>query len=200
MSIDHHTRFLRLALTALATAVTAACGSDANSGDQPAAGSPPSSVSGTEPAAAGASEQVAELSPADLEAYAKGLARETELVRAAQERGRTAATPEARGEAQQAQWEDQTIPEGARAAGLPVERYRAVRATVHGTFRWLDYQGKIDGPMQLDTTNVAPDMKARLARDPFDELTPASRSALQAMMDRLVPPWIEYVKLTAVAG
>ena len=198
MPIQQHTGF-RIAVAAL-VAVAAACGSDAEKSDQSAAGSPPSSVSGTEPAGAAASEQVAELTPADLEAYAKGLARETELVRAAQERGRTATTPEARGEAQQAQWEDQTIPEGAKAAGLPVERYGAVRATVHRTFRWLDFQGKIDGPMQLDTANAPADMKARLARDPFDDLTPASRSALQAMMDRLVPPWIEYVKLTAVAG
>ena len=194
------TRFLRAALTIVATTVTLACGSDANPNDQPATGSPPGSVSGTEPAAAGASEQAAELTPADLDAYAKGLARETELVRAAKERGRTATTPEARGEAQQAQWEDQTLPEGAKAAGLPVERYRAVRTTVHDTFRWLDFQGKIDGPMQLDTLAATPEMKARLARDPFDELTPASRSALKAMMDRLVPPWIEYVKLTAVGG
>jgi hypothetical protein len=200
MPIQYHIRFSRVALAALATAFATACGSDANPSDQPAPGSPPSSTSGTEPVAAGATEQAAELTPADLEAYAKGLARETELVRAAQERGRTATTPQARGEAQQAQWEDQTLPEGAKAAGLPVERYRAVRATVHRTFQWLDFQGKIDGPMQLDTANAPADMKARLARDPFDELTPASRSALQAMMDRLVPPWIEYVKLTAVAG
>ena len=199
MPIQHDIRFVRVALGALATAFAVACGGDANPNDPPA-GSPPSSASGTEPAAAGASEQAAELTPADLEAYAKGLARESELVRAAQERGRTATTPQARGEAQQAQWEDQTIPEGAKAAGLPVERYRAVRATVHRTFQWLDFQGKIDGPMQLDTASAAPDMKARLARDPFDELTPASRSALQVMMDRLVPPWIEYVKLTAVGG
>ena len=200
MPIQHHTRFLSATFIALATVIVAACGSDAGNSDQPAAGSPPSSVSGTEPAAAAATGQAAELTPSDLEAYAKGLARETELVRAAQERGRTASTPEARGEAQQAQWADQTIPEGAKAAGLPVERYRAVRTTVHDTFRWLDYQGKIDGPMQLDTVAAPPDMKARLKRDPFEALTPASRAALQAMMDRLVPPWIEYVKLTAVAG
>jgi hypothetical protein len=43
-------------------------------------------------------------------------------------------------------------------------------------------------------------MKARLARDPFDALSPASRSELQAQMNRLVPTWLEYVKLTAVAG
>jgi len=199
MPIEHTSRLLRAAVAAFATTI-AACSGDSKTSDQPAAEPTPSSVSGTEPTAAGASEQAAELSPTDLEAYAKGLAKETELVRAAQERGRTAATPEERGAAQQAQWDDATIPEGAKAAGLPVDRYRAVHATVHRTFRWLDFQGKIDGPMQLDTLSATPEMKARLARDPFDELTPPSRAALQGMMDRLVPPWIEYVKLTAVGG
>ena len=198
MSLRRRLRALRVALPLLSIA-SIACG-DSKPADQPSAESTPSTVSSTEPAAAGASEQVAELTPADLDAYAKGLVRETEAVRAAQERGRTATTPQARSEAMQAQWEDQTIPEGAKAAGLPVDRYRAVRATVHSTFRWLDYQGKIDGPMQLDTLAAGADMKARLKRDPFEELTPPSRAALQAMMDRLVPPWIEYVKLTAVAG
>ena len=164
-------------------AVVAACGS----GDKPAD-------------QAASATAATELTAADLDAYAKGIARETELVRAAQDRARTATTPQARGEAQQAQWEDQTIPEGAKAAGLSPERYRAVRTTVHTTFQWLDFQGKIDGPMELDTAHAAPEMKARFGRDPFAELSPASREALQAQMNRLVPPWIEYVKRTAVAG
>jgi len=181
-------------------AVVAACGS----GDTPAGQAADSAATSRAPSgdaapAAGASAAT-ELTAADLDAYAKGIARETELVRAAQERARTATTPQARGEAQQAQWEDQTIPEGAKAAGLTPERYRAVRTTVHTTFQWLDFQGKIDGPMELDTARAAPEMKARYGRNPFDDLSPTSREALQAQMNRLVPPWIEYVKLTAVAG
>ena len=181
-------------------AVVAACGS----GDKPAGQAADSAATSGAPSggaapAAGAAAAT-ELTAADLDAYAKGIARETELVRAAQERARTATTPQARGEAQQAQWEDQTIPEGAKASGLSPERYRAVRTTINTTFQWLDFQGKIDGPMQLDTTTAPPDMKARLARDPFDALSPASRTELQAQMNRLVPAWIEYVKLTAVAG
>ena len=181
-------------------AVVAACGS----GDTPAGQAADSAATSRAPSgeaapAAGASAAT-ELTAADLDAYAKGIARETELVRAAQERARTATTPQARGEAQQAQWEDQTIPEGAKAAGLTPERYRAVRTTVHTTFQWLDFQGKIDGPMELDTARAAPEMKARFGRDPFAELSPTSREALQAQLNRLVPPWIEYVKLTAVAG
>ena len=106
------------------------------------------STSGATPASAASAEGAAttrDLTTEDLDAYAKGLARETELVRAAQERARTATTPQARGEAQQAQWEDQTIPEGAKASGLSPERYRVVRNTVNTTFQWLDFQGKIDG-------------------------------------------------------
>ena len=176
-------------------AAIAACGG----GDAPAS----QSTGGTTPASTASADAGAttrDLTAQDLDAYAKGLARETELVRAAQERGRTATTPQARGEAQQAQWEDQTIPEGAKASGLSAERYREVRNTLNTTFQWLDFQGKIDGPMQLDTATAPPDMKARLARDPFDALSPASRAEVQAQMNRLVPAWIEYVKLTAVAG
>jgi hypothetical protein len=198
MSLHRRSCAFAIALPLIVSALLA-CG-DSKPADQPAAEPTPSRASASEPAPAAPGDEVAELSAGDLDAYAKGLARETELVRAAQERGRTATTPEARGEAQQAQWEDQTIPEGAKAAGLAVERYRAVRATVHRTFQWLDFQGKIDGPMQLDTTTAPPDMKARLKRDPLEELTPASRAALQAKMGALVPAWIEYVKLTAVAG
>jgi hypothetical protein len=180
--------------------ITAACGSDTKTTDQAAAGSPPAGGAAETPGTGASSAAAAELTAADLDAYARGLARETELVRTAQERARSATTPQARGEAQQAQWEDQTIPEGAKAAGISPERYRAVRTTVHRTFQWLDFQGKIDGPMQLDTAHATPEMKQQFTRDPFAELSPNSRAALQAMMDRLVPPWVEYVKLTAVAG
>jgi hypothetical protein len=184
----------------IALLTIAACGSDSKTSDQAGAASSPASASAEAAPAGTASASAAELTAADLDAYARGLARETELVRAAQERARTATTPQARGEAQQAQWEDQTIPEGAKAAGLSADRYRAVRTTVHRTFQWLDFQGKIDGPMELDTAHATPDMKQQFTRDPFAELSPNSRAALQAMMDRLVPPWVEYVKLTAVAG
>lgn len=180
--------------------VTAACGSDSKPAAQPAGESSPPAITTDARVGSASAPAAAELTAADLDAYARGLARETELVRAAQERARTASTPQARGEAQQAQWEDQTIPDGAKAAGLSPDRYRAVRSTVHRTFQWLDFQGKIDGPLELDTAHASPEMKQQLTRDPFAELSPDSRAALQAMMDRLVPSWVEYVKLTAVAG
>ena len=188
---------------ALATAflmITMSCGGGADTSKEQSTREPPvTTANETGPAAIQPTAQ-AELTAADLDAYAKGIVRETELVRAAQARASTATTPEERGAAAQAQWEDQTIPEGAKAASLSPERYRAIRATVHRTFQWLDFQGKIDGPMELDTARAAPDMKATFARDPFDDLSPTSREALKAQMNRLVPTWIEYVKLTAVAG
>lgn len=190
-----------VALAAALVVITAACGTGADtSSGQAARESAPPAASDAAPAAGPPASQTAELTAADLDAYAKGIAHETELVRAAQDRARTATTPQARGDAQQAQWEDATIPEGAKAAGLSLERYRAVRSTVNDTFRWLDFQGKIDGPMQLDTARAAPEMKRRFGRDPFDELSPTSRDALKAQMNRLVPAWIDYVNLTAVAG
>jgi hypothetical protein len=196
MHASHDVRIVAFSIAFLT--ITSACGSDRSGGKVAGEAAPPT---GGEPATATATvPATVELTAADLDAYAKGIARETELVRTAQDRARTATTPQARGEAQQAQWEDQTIPEGAKAAGLTPERYRAVRTTVHTTFQWLDFQGKIDGPMELDTAHAPPEMKARFGRDPFAELSPASREALQAQMNRLVPPWIEYVKLTAVAG
>jgi hypothetical protein len=195
-----HDHVRRVALATAFTMIAAACGTDADKSSGQAGGEPAPAASDAAPAAGASTTQTTELTAADLDAYAKGIARETELVRAAQDRASTATTPAARGEAQQAQWEDQTIPEGAKAAGLSPERYRAVRSTVNETFRWLDFQGKIDGPMELDTARATPEMKQRFTRDPFDALSPASRGTLQAQMNRLVPAWIEYVKLTAVAG
>jgi hypothetical protein len=196
MRANHDVRIVVLAVAFLT--IASACGGGDSSSGEAASGAAPSN--GAEPAAAATAATTRDLTAEDLDAYAKGLARETELVRAAQERAQTATTPQARGEAQQAQWEDQTIPEGAKASGLAPERYRVVRNTINTTFQWLDFQGKIDGPMQLDTATAPPDMKARLARDPFEALSPASRTELQAQMNRLVPAWVEYVKLTAVAG
>ena len=137
---------------------------------------------------------------ADLDAYERGLTKEMELVRAAQERASSASTPEARSEAMQAQWKEQTMPEAARAVGMAPERYARVRETVHEVLQTLDFQGKIEGPMQMDTARATPEMQARLARDPLAELPPASATALRARLDRLAPVFARYVRLTAVGG
>ena len=103
-------------------------------------------------------------------------------------------------QATQAQWEDQTAPEGAKAAGMAPERYREIRDAVHGVLQTLDFQGQIDGPMEIDRERAAPEMLARLDGDAYADLPSGSAAALQARLDRLLPVWIEYVNLTAVAG
>ena len=141
-----------------------------------------------------------ELTSDTLSAYERGLKKEIEAVRAAQQRSGTATTAQERGEAIQASFEEATIPQGAAAAGLPVEEYRELRETVNGIFRTLDFQGQIDGPLSMDLSRADAATKERLARDPFADLSSESAAALRAQRDRLVPVWIEYVTLTAVAG
>jgi hypothetical protein len=141
-----------------------------------------------------------ELTAANLGAFERGFTREIEAVRAAQQRSREANTPQERGEAIQSSFEDATIPLGAEAAGVDIAQYRAVRATVENVLRMLDMQGKIEGPMSVDLSQVDQATRDRLLRDPFADLPPASADALRAHMDRLVPLWVEYVSLTAVAG
>ncbi len=137
---------------------------------------------------------------ADLAAYERGIAREAELVRAARERGRSAKTPAERSAAAQAEWEDATIAGGAQAAGIPLARYRQVRATLHQVLATLDFQGRIDGPQEMDVSAASPEMKRRLAGDPIAELAPASQAALKARMDAVVRAYVAYMTLVAVNG
>jgi hypothetical protein len=149
---------------------------------------------------AGSSAAAFALTDSDLDAYQKGLTKEIALVRAAQERGRNAKTSEERAKAAEDEWEAQTIPGGAEASELPLDRYRDVRKTVNRVFETLDFQGKIDGPLEIDVEHASADMKTRLSGDPFSELAPASAAALRAKMSKLMPVWVEYMKLTAVNG
>lgn len=178
-----------VALIIMATASLGACAGDASDGSEAEA------RVGSEQAAAGTAFDIAE-----VDAFARGLARETELVREAQARARAAATAEERGDAMQAQWKEQTIPGGAEAAGMSVERYAAIREAITGTLQTLDFQGRIEGPMQLDTSRATPEMRRRLEADAYADLPAASASALRARLDRLAPIWATYVELTAVGG
>jgi hypothetical protein len=102
-----------------------------------------------------------ELTSDTLDAYERGLKKEIEAVRAAQQRSGTATTAQERGEAIQASFEDATIPPGAAAAGLSVEQYRGLRETVNGIFRTLDFQGRIDGPLSIDLSRADAATKER---------------------------------------
>ena len=186
-------RLLVVMCATVCLAGAVACGGGDTEGSASAQPSAPRAADG---AAAGGGSFTA----ADLEAYGKGMAREVAAVRDAGKAEAAATDAASRGRAAQMKWDTATIPQGAEAAGLPVERYREVREAVNEVFKTLDFQGKIDGPMQIDLSRVDEATRARIARDPFTDLTPESAAALRAAMDRLVPIWIEYVKLTAVAG
>ncbi|HEX7151116.1 MAG TPA: hypothetical protein VF618_06475 [Thermoanaerobaculia bacterium] len=143
----------------------------------------------------------ADFTAADLDLYERGLTQEIALVKAARERGANAATPAERGAAAQQEWEDHTIPAAAKAASIDEARYRRTREAVNHVFETLDFQGKIDGPLEMDLTRVTdPAAKERLAQDPFTTLTPGAAAALRARMDKLLPVWIDYMKLTALHG
>jgi hypothetical protein len=135
----------------------------------------------------------------ELEAYEQGIIAETEVAIAAEGKAASAATPEARASAGQGKWESATIPEAAKAVGLSEGRYREVRGAIHRAFENLDYQGKIDGPMELDTMLASPPLKARLTADPYGHLTPTAAAGLKGRLNRLTPLWIKYVRLTAAS-
>ena len=139
-------------------------------------------------------------SEADVAAYEKGLAQEIALVHAARERGNNAKTPQARAAAAQDEWEAATIPGGAEAAGLSVERYQTVRKGVNHVLETLDFRGKIDGPLEIDPEHASADMKQRLSKDAFADLPPASATALRSHMGTLVPIWVHYMQLIALNG
>ncbi|HYI10132.1 MAG TPA: hypothetical protein VEK57_13815 [Thermoanaerobaculia bacterium] len=137
---------------------------------------------------------------AELDGYVRGLRREIEAAQAAQRAAAAAATPAERGRAIQASWETATMPLGAAAAGLPVERYTELRNALDQILRTLDHQGKIDGPTGIDLEHADDATKARVARDPFADLPPSSAAALRSKLDAVTAVWSEYVQLTAVAG
>ena len=177
----------------LSLVLATACGSD-SSNDQAA------SAGGSSGAGGAASAEPFAFTAADLDAYERGLAKEIELVQAAQSRASAGGTPQERADARLAAEQERTMPEAARAIGVDPDRYARVRTTVHEVLNTLDFQGKIDGPMQMDTARATPEMKARLARDPIAELPAESAAALRARLATLAPLHARYVTLTAVGG
>ena len=159
-----------------------------------------SQTSGASASAGQAASKQVTFTEADLDQLERGLRSEIDAVNAAQQKAASAKTAQERGQAIQAQWETATIPAGATAAGLPEQRYRDIREKVDRVLTILDFQGKIDGPLSIDLARADADTKARVSGDAFVELPPEAAAALRARMDRLVPVWIEYKKLVAVAG
>jgi hypothetical protein len=182
-------------------AAAIACGGDDTKAATDTAGS---AATGTEAPSAAASQTSSAgpitLTAADLDGFEKGIARETELVREASAKAASASTPQERGAAIQAGFEDNTIVVAAPVTGLSVERYRLVRETLSRLLTTLDFQGKIDGPQSVDTARADAATKARLSSDPYEALDPAGAALLKSRLSRIAPLWIDYINLTAVAG
>lgn len=159
---------------------------------------PPESASA--PAAAATVETPPDFTAADLDGYARGVTREMELVRDARAAYDTASTADLRGKLMSAQWESATVPVGAQAAGMTLDRYTAIRKAVHATMRMLDYQGKIDGPTSYDTSRADAAMRERLGRDPYSALPAGAAAVLRAREPDIARLWSDYILLTAVAG
>jgi hypothetical protein len=177
-------------LATLTVLFATACGGN-NPSEETSRASAPAGQGDSKPAA---------FTEADLDRFERGLRKEIDAVKAAQEKATSASTAQERGAAIQAQWETATLPLGAEASGLPEARYRDVRDGVNRVFTTLDFQGKIDGPLSIDLERANPETKARVSGDAFAGLLPEAAMALRARMDRLVPLWSEYKRLVAVAG
>ena len=183
----------------LVAGVTACGGGDTGETNTPDTGATVSpAASGDAPGEPGAAPLT--ITAADLDGFEKGIARETELVRAASEQAARASTPQARGEAIQAGFEDNTMAAAAPVTGLSAERYKLVRQTLSTLLTTLDFQGVIDGPQSLDTTRADAAAKARMSSDPYAALDPAGAALLKQRLGRITPLWIEYINLTAVGG
>src|SRR3546814_9574602 len=131
-----------------------------------------------------------ELTPALLQAYAKVLHKEVEIIRRPGRGTHYGVTISKYGE---------EGPEVVATSGLSIDDYRAIRDLVDPVFTTLNFQGKIGPPRSIDLER-APEWKHRLAGDPFDELSPASAKVLREHMDILVPPWSEIIAMTAPHG
>ena len=182
----------QIMLVGLSVLITA-CSKPADDAGKDAAAVPP------EAAAPAGRVAPVDVGHEELEAYERGIIAETELAVAAEGKAASATTPEARAAAAQAKWETATIPAAAKAVGLSEGRYREVRGAINRAFENLDYQGKIDGPREMDTMLASPPLKARLTADPFGHLTPSAAAGLKGRLDRLTPLWIKYVRLTAAS-
>ena len=186
-------KLLQIELLSIALLSTFGCAAN-SSGNVPAAGS------NTAQSSKATADSSFAFTESDVAAYEKGLTQEIAFVRAARERANNAKTPQARAAAAQEEWEAATIPGGADAAGLSIDRYQKVRKTVNHVLETLDFQGKIDGPLEIDPEHASAEMKQRLSKDAFAELSPASVAALRSRMQTLLPIWVRYMELTAVNG
>ncbi|MGY0559260.1 hypothetical protein ACW7G2_00845 [Luteimonas sp. A277] len=137
--------------------------------------------------------QPAALTDANLEAYARALAKQAEIIRRpgrGTHYGVTVSIYDSEGESGDV----------LEAAGMTVEEFHAVDRLVEPVFTTLNFQGEIGPPRSINLEEASPEWKERLAGDPFTSLPPESAAALRRHMDTLVPLWSDIVGMTAQHG
>jgi hypothetical protein len=159
-------RWSRRAAACLLAAVVA-CGRGRDSGDANRSGEDaPDTVASadggaTEQPAPPASAEAASapLTTADIDRWERGLAGELEAVRAAAARLKTATSGEDTLSAMMGVQEASTIPAGAKAAGVDLERYKVIRSNLSAAASYLAPQ--LGG---VDTTMLSPEQRAEMKR------------------------------------
>jgi hypothetical protein len=149
------------------------------------------------------------LTASDLDAYEKGMSRENELLRVSLQKLKAARSAgDTVGAMAQAQ-PQQTEPEGARAAGVPVDRYREIKAAVGDVLGRAEaaqmMQSQMGDTSGMDAATKA-QMRANMAQagaqaDPYGGLPSDVASAFRSRQARLETLRAENVKaLFAMAG
>ena len=176
---------------ALLLAALAACGGE--SSQEAAAAPPPSSAAVAGQPPGGTSRyQAIELTDELLEAWARGLRKEAEIVRRPGRGTHYGVTISQHGE---------EGPEVLEAAGIPAADYIAVASTVGPVFHVLNSQGKLGRQfVSMDLERLDEEQRRRYTGDPMEDLSPASAEVLRRHMDRLAPLWHEAVAITAQHG
>ena len=173
--------FLAIALAAGCTPADDAASIAATAETQPAGGNP-----------TGTAAQAATLADANLQAYARALEKQAEIIRRPGRGTHYGVSMSAHGA-------DGESGEVLEAAGMTIDEYRMVNGMVQPVFTTLNFQGEI-GPPRSINLEMAPEWKEKLAGDPFDTLPPESAAALRRNMDTLLPVWSDVVGLTAQHG
>ena len=133
-----------------------------------------------------------ELTDELLQAYARGLEKEAEIIRRP---GR--ALPSHMRVQVSARYPDKEADEVLEAAGLSAARFIAIGQLVEPVLDMLTFQGKLEPRRSLDLADVDEDTRRRFAADPFDQLPPDSASALRRNLEPVSRPWTAIVRQVA---
>lgn len=182
------------AALAAAVALAAGCGGrdDATGTTDPAQASAAASADSSAPGAEASSRSSdprkdtpqIELTDELLQGYARGLAKEAEIIRRPDRE-----LPSHMGVDVSAKYPTEESTELLAAAGLDAEGYRAVDQVVRPVLTTLSFQGRIEPRLSLDLERASEAQRKQVASDPFDNLSPASAAALRRNFDAIVEPW-----------